>query len=172
MIMKQEQEDFENVRRLLALKRHEQPPPGYFHHFSGNVISRIRAGETGDTLRFSNPAAGVASWLQRFWAAVETKPALAGGLGMALCAFLVTGVVISGQNENPTSSPEVSLPAPALMAQESFDPRVVGDASIALSSTAPVLDSQPSGSLFNDFRKIQPAPASYQIVPVSFRPNQ
>jgi hypothetical protein len=170
--MKQDQEEFENVRRLLALKRHEQPPPGYFHHFSGNVIARIRAGETGDNLRFHDPATGVASWLQRFWAAVETKPALAGGLGMALCAFLVSGVVISGQSENPTLSSEAPLSIPMTVAQQKLDSGVFEVSPTALSSTAPVIGLQPAGSLFDDFRKIQPIPASYQVVPVSFRPNQ
>jgi hypothetical protein len=172
MSMNQEQENFENVRRLVALKRHEQPPPGYFHHFSGNVISRIRAGELGDDVRFANARAGVASWLQRFWAAVESKPALAGGLGMALCAFLVTGIVISGQNENTALTTEMPLSTPATVAQRPFAPSAFGEAPVALSSTAPVIDSQPAGSLFDDFRRIQPVPPSYQILPVSFRPNQ
>ncbi len=45
--MNENNKNFDELKRLLKLKRHEIPPPGYFNNFSGEVISRIRAGETG-----------------------------------------------------------------------------------------------------------------------------
>ena len=38
-----EDESSQRLRQLLRLKRHESPPPGYFHEFSGGVLDRIRA---------------------------------------------------------------------------------------------------------------------------------
>ncbi len=45
--MNENEQNFDELKRLLKLKRHEVPPPGYFNNFSGEVISRIRAGEAG-----------------------------------------------------------------------------------------------------------------------------
>jgi hypothetical protein len=94
MSMNQDSQDFEQLRRLLALKRYEQPPPGYFNDFSRQVIARIEAGDRAqegvlDRLFWEAP------WLQRLWAAIETKPVLAGAFGVAVCALLVGGVLYS-----------------------------------------------------------------------------
>jgi len=43
--MKDDPQEFEKLRRLLALKRSEVPPPRYFNSFSSEVISQIKAGE-------------------------------------------------------------------------------------------------------------------------------
>lgn len=95
MSMHSEPENFEQLRRLLALKRHEQPPPGYFNHFSRDVIVRLRAGEgtqaeSGFFVDFP--------LLQRLWDSLEAKPVLAGALGVALCGFLTAGFLFS---DNP-----------------------------------------------------------------------
>ena len=117
------EQNFDDLRRLLALKRQEQPPPGYFHRFSGEVIARIRAGEQAPDRsigRFDLP------WLRKFWAALETKPALAGAVGASICAMMLWAVV-STENLGGTSavipggpftdafeSPSAAAPAPAL----------------------------------------------------------
>jgi hypothetical protein len=92
--MSPEQENFEQLRRLLVLKRYEQPPPGYFNRFSGEVIARI-------TVLEAEPAAtlfqrmGHSGWVQRFWALLEARPVLAGAMGAAFCGLLVSGVAYS-----------------------------------------------------------------------------
>jgi len=84
-------ENFDSLRQLLALKRHEIPPPGYFHGFSRNVIVRIKAGENGEELGVEN------SWLKRFLGMFDVKPVFAGAFGTAVCAFLISGIVSSEQ---------------------------------------------------------------------------
>ncbi len=101
--MNPEQENFESLRRLLTLKRHEQPPPGYFNRFSREVIARIEAGEMGADRRswIENH-----SWLQSLWRALETKPIMAGTFGAAVCALLFCGIIYSEQ------SPSLSVGLP------------------------------------------------------------
>jgi len=96
-----EQENFDSLRRLLALKRHEQPPPRYFQDFSGHVIARLRAGERVDRSGFWESLSWEAPWLQRLWGAFETKPILAGALGMLVCGLLVSGIALSERAVNP-----------------------------------------------------------------------
>src|SRR5262245_34278820 len=95
--MSPETENFESLRRLLALKRHEQPPPGYFNNFSRQVIVRIQAGERGDDAIGFGRWLLEGVWLQRFWNAFETKPALAGAFGVMVCGLLLSGVIYSDQ---------------------------------------------------------------------------
>src|SRR5215467_2841200 len=103
-------DDFEQLRRLLALKRHEQPPPGYFHGFSRQVIVRIQAGELGDADEASLWSFSGGSFLQRIWATLDARPVLAGAFGVAVCGFFVVGALMSDSTA-ATSQAEVK-PAP------------------------------------------------------------
>src|SRR5262249_26281166 len=88
-----ETQNFDQLRRLLALKRHEQPPPGYFNTFSSKVISRIEAGEhaeeTVGVVRFI--LGGV--WVQKLWGALDARAPLSGSIGAGVCGFLIAGVI-------------------------------------------------------------------------------
>lgn len=95
MSMNPEQDNYQPVQRLLALKRHEQPPPGYFENFSGQVIARIQAGERAAPDSFWEWLSLEGSWLQRLWVALETKPVFAGALGAGVCGLLLAGVLYS-----------------------------------------------------------------------------
>ena len=79
--MSPSQDDFGQLRRLLASKRYEQPPPGYFNHFSDRVIARIEVEE------FS----GRSNWWDWLMEKLEAKPILACAYGMAVSSLLLVG---------------------------------------------------------------------------------
>ncbi|HTR40199.1 MAG TPA: hypothetical protein VMH87_01110 [Pseudomonadales bacterium] len=108
--MSENEQDFDALRRLLALKRHEIPPPGYFENFSGNVIARIHAGE----------AAAELPLLLRFIQWFERKPALPVTFASSLCMVLLYGIVTIQQSP---------------MAGMGFAPQSTG--SMAVLTTAP-----------------------------------
>jgi hypothetical protein len=87
--MNPDSENFDSLRQLLALKRHEVPPPGYFDRFSRDVMARIKSGDTGDEVGVSH------SWFGRFLRMFDMKPVFAGAFGTAVCAFLISGVISS-----------------------------------------------------------------------------
>jgi hypothetical protein len=101
--MNPESQDFEQLRQLFAIKRHEVPPPGYFNHFSRDVMARIKSGDQGDGSIEGN-------WLQRFWASLEAKPVFAGAFGASICAVLISGILNSeeGTNSGSAMNPVVS----------------------------------------------------------------
>ena len=78
--MNENENNFETLRRLLKLKRHEIPPPGYFNNFSGQVIARIRAGEAGGARIFAERLDAEAPWLASLLRIFETKPGIIGGV--------------------------------------------------------------------------------------------
>ena len=109
MSMNPEQEDFQQLRRLLTLKRHEQPPPGYFEGFSRQVIVRIRAGEGLERESLTARFLWELPWLQRLWSGLQARPALAGAFGVLVCGLAISGAVFSEHNEVP---PDMGLAQP------------------------------------------------------------
>ena len=105
--MNPDPENFEQLRRLLALKRHEQPPPGYFDGFSKQVISGIReARKAPPTLA---QQINQIPWLARLFASLETKPLFAGAFGAGVCALLISGILYSERMELPSGGSVVPL---------------------------------------------------------------
>ena len=127
--MNPDSENFNAVRRLLALKRHEQPPPGYFNNFSSQVISRIKAGEGAEHASSIGRLFAKAGWWQHLVAVLEAKPAFAGAFGAAVCALLISGIVYSENGPTPVSAalmePEAGsslAPATVAMSDSLNDP--------------------------------------------------
>ncbi len=95
MSMNPEQDNFATLRRLLAWKRHEQPPPGYFHSFARQVIARIQAGERAEDAAVWGLFRGEMLWWQRLYGFFQAKPLVAGALGAAVCGLLIAAVIYS-----------------------------------------------------------------------------
>jgi hypothetical protein len=93
--MNPQSDNFENIRKLLALKRYEQPPPGYFENLSARIMSRIEAAET------ANPTL----W-ERLGFAFGSKPAFVCAMGVVVCGFLCIGILstLQGTTANATAS--------------------------------------------------------------------
>ncbi len=168
MSMSQDSQDFEQLRRLIALKRYEQPPPGYFHHFSREVIVRIKAGETGETVTASWWS-WEGSWLQRAWAAIETRPALAGAFGVAVCGFFTAGALLSDSTESNAAAMANVVPAVGSLARNNSAAQPGApawaqpvNAMLIASNSASAQISQPS--LFDEIQRFQRAPQAFMNV--------
>jgi len=152
--MSLEQDNFEPLRRLLALKRHEQPPPGYFEGFSRQVVLRIKHGERGEEEQTNVTTLVQVPWLQRLLGAFSANPTLASAFGVALCSLLVAGVAYSS-NSGASSAPEVGQGI-TLDADSSL--QLANQSSGFVSSTNGFIPNQVRSSLFEDFRNAQAQP--------------
>jgi hypothetical protein len=160
--MKENENNFESLRRLLALKRHETPPPGYFENFSGEVTARIRAGAGCATERQGIEV----PWLFRLLSAFEAKPAFAGAFASALCLLLLFGIVYAERPDITTQpllqTAQVSSPLtmPTSVALNTIPMEQPG--LIPISSTNPVFNSQSAGSWF-DSQEATVQPVSFTL---------
>ena len=169
MSASQPQDEFARLRQLLALKRHEQPPPGYFQHFSPQVMARIQAAE-GDA---------ESVWILRFWKALTTRPLWTGLAAAGACGVLVGGLMLlrapdpvaintllpAGANLSGLASPVGGLNTPAGFAEQlaqggSAPPATASEPN----STNPVGASMAGPSLFFT--------PKLQVDKASFSPNQ
>jgi hypothetical protein len=152
--MNSDSENFEQLRKLLALKRHEQPPPGYFNNFSGKVIARIESASQAED--------GLA-WLRRLWALVESKPMLTGAFGAAVCALVISGLIFSDDVESASNGVRVAAGGANSPLGGNGQPLAMNpasDHSQFTSSTNPV--SPELNSLLNNFQiNAQPASAGF-----------
>ena len=149
--MNENESNFESLRRLLALKRHEMPPTGYFDSFSKRVIARIRAGEAQTPAGLPERLSDQIPWLLKFLQAFEAKPVFAGAYAFALCLLLVAGVIFA---ERPESTSQASWePTPQTIssftsATTATLPQPVNQMLIADNSTNPVFNFQSTPSSF------------------------
>jgi len=167
-MMNSSPENFDQLRKLLAIKRYEQPPPGYFNHFSDRIIARIEAGDQ---------AIGATSWWHRWVLCLDARPVLACAYGLAISGLLAAAVGVSQSLESDqtdaaatpswfgASSPTLGvLP---LATRPTVQPWAAQ--AYPTSSINPVLSSSAPSFLF-DANRLQIEPASYNPGVRSVRP--
>ena len=155
--MSTQEPNFDALRRLLALKRHEQPPPGFFDDFSHRVIVGIKTGERGEAPGLLNRIASEAPWLQNIILALIGSPRVAGTLTVGVCGLLVAGVIYS--NSPAAAGPQEGFGG--FQADAAPGLQVANQSSGFVSSTNGVMPGGPVGpSLFDEFHdnQFQPAP--------------
>jgi len=149
--MNSQPENFDPVKKLLSLKRHEVPPPRYFSDFSGRVIARLDAPE-----RFK-------TWWQRLGFGFDLQPAMVCASGMVLSALLLFGILASlqvGEKQmavfpaatDATTEPMVLTPlgSPPVVAGLNLKP--IAKPEEILPSTFPVVSASRSASPFGQFQ--------------------
>jgi hypothetical protein len=158
-------EDFGQLKQLLALKKYEQPPPGYFRNFSSQIVNRIQEGGGQDDL------SEYSSWWQWLMGQYNAKPALAWVYGVTVSALLMGGFSLSRIFE-AESSPAAMHPwlasSPPSSQQSLFGTREMSEPYFREyfapglfdhpgSSFAPAFHSAPQDHLFNRSPWLQPA---------------
>lgn len=135
--MDQESKQTVRVERIIALKRYEQPPPGYFHLLPDRIINRIEYGE------------GQSSFWEKWWPALSVRPVLAYALGLTVCGALTAGIYCSPKVDQTAGTDESSPGnrwAVASSSAETGDTRLGG--SRWLGSTNPVTAPRTGDTLF------------------------
>ncbi len=149
--------NFEELRRLLTLKRHEVPPPGYFENFSDNVMARIHAAQAAPRL----------PWMLRFLQRFESRPAYPVAFASSLCMLLLFGIVSVQQSTEigagfatmPNSSPFAMTSGQSLAPSSGQPMAIVGSTNSPLNFSADpsLFQSQPNNnSLFHQEGYNQP----------------
>ena len=157
--MNENENNFDALRQLLQLKRHETPPPGYFNNFSTKVILRIRAEEARATPVHPR------SWLLKFLQLFELKPAFAGAFASALCLLLIFGIVYADRPDSGLQ-PFFQDASSSMTSFAAATPSVLPSSTYAVDLSAsnnPVASLQPVESFFGS-----PNPL---IQPASFSPS-
>jgi hypothetical protein len=83
--MMNDEQNFQDLRKLLALKKHEQPPPGYFNRLPGKILVRIEASEL----------ASQSTWWDWLVARFDARPILACAYGFTISGLLLMGFRLS-----------------------------------------------------------------------------
>jgi len=154
-------EEFEKLQKLLKLKRHEQPPPGYFNNFSDRVVNRITALESREDRSAAAP------WIGKFYRLLETNPIAAGLFGISVCGLLISGITYS-QSKAATDFSMEPTGGGALDLADSGKASTDWAKTVRSDSTAPsenpMFNTNVPGTLFGGLNKLS-------VQQVSFTPS-
>ena len=149
-------EDFDRLCRWLALKRHEQPPPGYFNEFPRRVIVRLEAAQSAESV----------SWFEQWVRLFRGKPVFAGGFAVATFGLLLFGLVAFQQlDETPVAMVTVANDSMAMIpsAHAGMALNQFPTSDVLQSSINPAINAQPPSALFDGFH--------LNVQSVSLRPD-
>ncbi len=148
--MNADQEKQSELQKMLALKRHEAPPPRFFKGFSDKVIDRLHVPE---------PQVG-GPWWQRL--DLGSKPVLVSVSAVIVFGCLAAGMVAAMRVDPPKPAPRspddqshlVVAPSPNALAEPAPQlNRTVGEQKLRIGD--PMVVSEPSA-----FGQLQVQPAS------------
>jgi len=165
--MNEQSENFEALRKLLALKRYEQPPPGYFNRLPGQIIVRIETTEP--------------TFFEKISQAFVLRPAVAYALGLVFCGSFVGSLLYSLQLRTASETAQAVNPSERWNSANVINPvnfanydgageplrlHVANSGNFALASTNE--EPLPQASIFSSMRlqsaPMNPAPVNF-IVP-------
>lgn len=160
--MQDDPKDFEKLRRILALKRNEVPPPAYFDTFSDKVIARIEADQMARS----------GLWRQVI-SLFRTRPAISWSFSVAaVLALFVAGNGVDDPKPNSQSSnqpvfgnPAGSAAAASMVFSTNHNPSRFGPTKLVLeparsfqTNSEPKLDSLFSRPFYHQVdHRVQPA---------------
>jgi hypothetical protein len=141
-------DEFETLRQLMALKRHEQPPQQYMNQLSGTIRSRIERGE------------GQLTFLERI--NFSWRPTLAYAMGLTVCGglgmsaiYMVNQEMARSRDASETAVVAVPAAAAAYASQANLTQPQLHVANW-LRNTNPASETQPEISYFNLSHNIRP----------------
>lgn len=143
-------DDFKDLRRLLALKRHEKPPPGYFSYLPDKVMMRL---ERDDLSEYS-------TWWQWLVQKLDAQPVLAGAYAFAISGLMLLGFKLSQDLQHEaaidtgllgnTIDPTTLQPGSSIQSHFA-NPAPLLYSFTDLTSTEPALEEPPSVTTFKTF---------------------
>jgi hypothetical protein len=161
MNMQNENHEFDKLLKLLAIKRLEKPPRGYFDNFSARVIDKL------DKIQNPEEQTGESLFVQ-LWKLLIAKPALAGAFVLIFVAGIIA-LMRPAQTAEIPLRPGITQNNPWELNTQSKQNENLADISglasgqsTEHSSTNPVTSGSGAPSLFQQIPTlVNPTPANY-----------